>query len=118
MANKTDFIVSALTSNSVKATDTLLVPVGTTAQRPAGVVGYLRYNSNTSSFEGYSGAGWGSIGGGAKGGGLDQVFWENGTVVTADYTIAANTNAGTFGPITIASNVSVTVSNNSTWTVV
>lgn len=42
----------------------------------------------------------------------------NPTVIDADYTIPANTNAGTFGPITIATGVTVTVSNNSTWTVV
>lgn len=103
---------------SVNSTDAIKVPVGTTAQRPAGVNGYIRYNSNTASFEGYSSSGWGSIGGGARGGNTDQIFWENGITVTADYTISANTNAGSFGPITIANNVAVTVPNNSTWTIV
>ena len=97
----------------------LKIPVGNTAARPAGASnGYIRYNTTLSSFEGYGVSGWGNIGGGATGGGTDQVFWLNGTTITANYTLAANTNAGTFGPITIANNVTVTISNTATWTVV
>ena len=51
-------------------------------------------------------------------GGTEQIFWVNGTTITTNYTVPANTNAGTFGPVTIANNVTVTVSNTSTWTVV
>jgi len=51
---------------------------------------------------------------GAKGG----VFWENDAVVSADYTISANKNAGTFGPITINSGVTVQVPTGSRWVVV
>lgn len=40
------------------------LPTGTTAQRPTGSSGQLRYNSTTGKFEGY-GAAWGNIGGGA-----------------------------------------------------
>ena len=35
------------------ATDSLRLPVGTTAQRPGGDVGYVRYNTTTHQFEGY-----------------------------------------------------------------
>lgn len=56
--------------------------------------------------------------GGASGGGSDQIFWNNGQTVTTSYTIPANTNAGTFGPVTVASGATVTVSPTSTWTVV
>lgn len=35
-------------------TDALKVPVGTTAQRPGGAQGKLRYNATTASFEGYT----------------------------------------------------------------
>ena len=46
------------------------------------------------------------------------VFWENSQTVTADYTITANRNAGTFGPITINSGVTVTVPTGSRWVII
>ena len=57
---------------------------------------------------------------GATGGnsGGNAIFWENDQTVTHDYTISTNKNAGTFGPITINNGVTVTVPNNSTWTIV
>jgi len=46
------------------ATDSIHIPVGTTAQRPGSpAAGYFRYNSTLSQFEGYTDA-WGAIGGG------------------------------------------------------
>ncbi len=42
---------------------TIVIPVGTTAQRGTAVQGGIRYNSEISSFEGYSGSSWGSLGG-------------------------------------------------------
>lgn len=55
---------------------------------------------------------------GAKGGGTDAVFYENDQAVTTNYTISSGKNAGTFGPITINSGVSVTVPSGSVWTVI
>lgn len=55
---------------------------------------------------------------GAKGGGTDAVFYENDQAVTTNYTIGSGKNAGTFGPITINSGVSVTVPSGSIWTVI
>ena len=57
---------------------------------------------------------------GATGGnsGANAVFWENDQTITHDYTISTNKNAGSFGPITINSGITVTVPNNSTWTIV
>ena len=57
---------------------------------------------------------------GATGGnsGANAVFWENDQTITHDYTISTNKNAGSFGPLTINSGVTVTVPNNSTWTIV
>jgi hypothetical protein len=48
-------------------TDSVLVPKGTTAEQPTGVTGYLRYNTTTEEFEGFSGAPgtWKSVGGSA-----------------------------------------------------
>ena len=46
------------------ATDAVHMPVGTTAQRPSSpAAGYIRYNSDTGGFEGYTDS-WGEIGGG------------------------------------------------------
>jgi hypothetical protein len=105
-------------SLAISATDAILVPVGTTGERPTGATGYLRFNSTTTSFEGYNGTAWGSIGGGATGGGTDQVFYLNGQTVNTSYSIPAGQNAGSFGPITVASGATVTVPSGSTWTVV
>ena len=44
-------------------TNGVVLPVGTTAQRGPTVQGTIRYNTDTSSFEGYSGTTWGSLGG-------------------------------------------------------
>jgi len=57
-------------------------------------------------------------GGGAVGGGNNEIFWENDQTVTQNYTITNGKNAGSFGPITIQSGVTVTVGSGETWTVV
>jgi hypothetical protein len=103
---------------AVVSTDAVLLPVGSTVQRPTGANGYIRYNSQTTSFEGYSGGAWGSIGGGATGAGGDQIFYENGQTVNNSYTIATGKNAGTFGPVTIATGAVVTVPTGSVWSIV
>jgi hypothetical protein len=80
--------------------------------------GMIRYNSTLTTFEGYDGSNWGSIGGGATGGGTDNVFWNNDQTVNTSYSIPASTNAGTFGPVTIGASATVTIPSSSTWTVV
>ena len=45
------------------ATDAFFVPKGTTAQRPTGVDGYFRYNTDDAQFEGYADGEWGAIAG-------------------------------------------------------
>lgn len=47
----------------VGGTDAIFLPNGTTAQRPTGANGMIRYNSNSASFEGFANGGWGAIGG-------------------------------------------------------
>mgnify|MGYP000120615071 FL=1 len=44
-------------------TDAVGLPKGTQAQRPTPVAGMLRFNTETSGFEGYDGTEWGAIGG-------------------------------------------------------
>lgn len=57
-------------------------------------------------------------GGGASGAGGDQIFFQNDLTVTASYTIPTGKNAGTFGPVTVNSGVTVTVPSGSVWSVV
>jgi len=54
----------------------------------------------------------------ASGAGSDRIFFLNGITVNSNYTIPTNYNAGTFGPVSIASGVTVTVPSGSVWTVV
>ena len=55
---------------------------------------------------------------GAALGAIDDIFYENSTTVSSDYTITSGKNAMSAGPITIGSGVTVTVPSGSTWTVV
>ena len=64
-----------------------------------------------------------NVGGGGggdqpTGGDTDKVFFENDKTITSNYTITNNKNAMTAGPVTVASGVTVTVPEGSTWTVV
>ena len=103
---------------AVNATDAILVPIGSTANRPTGATGYFRFNTELTQFEGYNGTAWGAIGGGATGAAGNYVFNLNDQNVTGDYTIPAGKNAMTAGPIQINDGVTVTGPDGSTWTVV
>jgi len=92
-------------------TNSLNLPVGTTAQRDGSpAVGMFRYNSTLNVFEGYKNTGWGEIGGGSgsTGGGTDEVFVETDQTMTTNYTLTANKNAMTISPV-INSGVTLTV---------
>ncbi len=58
-------------------TNGVVIPVGTTAQRGPTVQGTIRYNTDTSSFEGYSGTVWGSLGGVKSVDGLTYIVAES-----------------------------------------
>ena len=75
------------------ATGAEVIPAGTTAQRDASpAAGYMRFNTTTTSFEGYSGAAWAAIGGGSA--------LSNDTATTSDiYPLFAAATSGT--PTTI-----------------
>ena len=49
--------------------------------------------------------------------GANKIFWENEQTVTHDYTITNNYNAGTWGPVTINSGVTVTIGDGEYWTI-
>jgi len=111
-------LTTAFTNPSFTGTGFMLIPKGTTAQRPVSPVnGEIRYNTDTSQFEGYQGGAWGQLGGGATGGGGDTVFVENTRVVTTDYTIPVGKSAESVGPITINASVTVTISNGERWVI-
>ena len=73
------------------ATDSIHIPVGTTAQRPGSpAAGYFRYNSSLSQFEGYTSA-WGAIGGGGTNTFNHNVFTGDGS--TTAFALAAATES-------------------------
>ena len=113
------FATPTFTGNvTMLSTGYVLIPSGTIAQRPVSPTnGEIRYNTDYSAFEGYANGAWGNIGGGATGGGGDQVFVENARIVTTNYTIPSTKSAESVGEITINSGVTVTVSSTSRWVI-
>jgi hypothetical protein len=62
LTNKT-LTSPVLNGTEMTPTGAIVMPVGTTAQRPGtGVVGMMRFNSDIDSFEGYNGASWVKLG--------------------------------------------------------
>jgi len=102
---------------TVASTDAIKVPTGTTTERPTGVNGYIRYNTTLNRFEGYANGAWGAIGGGATGGGADNIFIENGQTITTNYSIPAGKNAMTTGIVTVNSGVTVTIPSGGRWVI-
>lgn len=97
-------------------TGSAAIPSGSALQRDATPsAGYFRFNSDVNKFEGYNGTAWGAVGGGATGGGSDDVFLENGTTVTTNYTLSLNKNAMSTGPILIDDGVTITVPDGGRW---
>jgi len=115
----TQFTTPTFTGNvTMTSTGYVLIPKGTTAERPSVPVnGEIRYNTTTSQFEGYQGGAWGQLGGGATGGGGDEVFVENARVVTTNYTLSTGKSAESVGPITIDSGVTVTIPSDERWVI-
>ena len=54
----------------------------------------------------------------ANTGAINDVFWENAQTLATSYSIPANKSAVTAGPVTLGSNVTVTLGTNSRWVVV
>lgn len=97
-------------------TGSAAIPSGSELQRDVTPsAGYFRFNSDVNKFEGYNGTAWGAVGGGATGGGSDDVFLENGTTVTTNYTLSLNKNAMSTGPILIDDGVTITVPDGGRW---
>jgi hypothetical protein len=105
-------------------TGAVTLPVGTTGQRPAGVIGKMRYNSTDGAYEGYSAGAWrqfslsGGVtqvntGTGLTGGpitGIGTISLANTAVTAGAY--GSSTEVGTFtvnaqGQLTAAANVAI-----------
>ena len=51
-------------------------------------------------------------------GAKEDVFWENAQTLATSYSIPANRSAVSAGPVTLGSNVTITLGTNSRWVVV
>ena len=79
----------AVSLDAGSATDAIFVPKGTTAQRPTGVDGYFRYNTDDAQFEGYADGAWGAIAGSGSGSAIEpQIFAGDGSTVNFTLTSA------------------------------
>lgn len=100
------------------STGAIKISTGTTAERPTPLDGgWFRFNDETLKFEGYNGSAWGSVGGGATGGGNDEIFVLNSQTITTNFTVPAGKNAVSTGPVTTEPGITVTVSSGSRWVV-
>jgi microcystin-dependent protein len=66
----------------MSGTGSLQIPAGTTAQRPTGATGDIRFNSTTAGFEGYNGSAWGELANGVP---VGSVFNLATTTVPSGY---------------------------------
>jgi hypothetical protein len=115
LTNDSGYLTSTTGVTKTATTGSGALPSGTTAQRDGSPsAGYIRFNSDETSFEGYDGSAWGSIGGGASAGGA---IYENTDDITANYTITSGSNGFSVGQMTIASGVSVTIPSGQRWVV-
>lgn len=110
--NGTQTITGQKTFNWIK------MPVGTTATRPTGETGIVRFNTDSNQFEGYNNSAWAGIGDQPVGGGTNRLFFENDQVMTTNYTITTGKNAMSAGPITVNPGVVLTIPAGSVYTIV
>jgi hypothetical protein len=122
LLSKATVLGSSLVSNGAEfistdsSTDAILMPSGSTAQRPSATNGMFRYNTDENEFEGYANGAWGPIsGGGTEGGGAILI---NTDTVTETYSMPSGTNGFSVGPITVADGISVTVASGNRWVVI
>jgi hypothetical protein len=113
----TSAVQTQLDAKVIKTADTgsAAIPSGTEAERDGSpAAGYLRFNSDATSFEGYNGTGWGSIGGGAT----EDAIYENSDTIAVDITIGSTRRGMSTGPISVAGGVTVTVNAGGRWVVI
>lgn len=87
-----DPTVAIVSNPIIPGTGSMTVPVGTTAERPGGVNGMVRYNTDTALFEGYINGTWTAF---ASGSGVTSIATGNGLTggpITSTGTIAIDTS--------------------------
>ena len=89
----------------VNGTQSLLIPVGSSGQRPTAATGQIRYNTDLGRFEGYNGTVWTQLGG------ISDV--DQNTYILPESAPNANDNLMTF----VAGGVSVATLSSTTFTV-
>lgn len=82
-----------------------------------GMFVYIQATNSLSFFNGTASA-FVPFSAGAKGGGSDQVFYENDQTVTTSYTLSASVNAMSAGPVSISASAVVEVPSGQVWVVV
>lgn len=109
-----------VTTITIGGTGGLVLPAGTTAQRPANTVGLIRYNTELAALEVNSGSGFGSVGGGGGGAPTDATYLTLSTnaTLTNERTLAVGStmvlsDAGAGGAATISKRY-----GGETWTTV
>ena len=108
-----------ITGTAVVTNDNRLITFCTSSTRPSSPVeGQMIYETDTDLYYGWRGSSWLPIGGGATGGGTDQVFYNNSQTVAVNYSIPSGQNSMSAGPITVNSGVTVTIPSGSVWVVV
>ena len=58
-----EFFTAGTGQVRIEAQSALILPVGTSAVRPVGELGQVRFNTDTNQYEGYNGIAWSSLGG-------------------------------------------------------
>ncbi len=109
-------------SLQISSNDAILLPLGNTSQRPTGSNGMFRFNSDTSTFEGFANGSWGTIAGSGAGGyykgnlgptgntnNKANLYRINSNTQSNNITISSGENALTVGPMVIESGVNLTI---------
>jgi len=85
-------VIAISSDPTVPGAGGIVIPAGTTGQRGSSTNGTLRYNTTTSTFEGYANGSWGSI---VSGAGVSSISFGSTGLTPATSTTGAVTVAGT-----------------------
>ena len=96
---------SPQTTLDIGGTASIKVPVGTTAERPATPdAGFVRFNTDLNTFEGYNGAEWGGLGGASE---KDTAVATTSPTTCDTFAVASHRSASIVAQITQGSNYQV-----------